>query len=216
MLRLFMVNYNNEIGNWLWTIAVTPSWRQGNVMSDSPGIDSITSRAGSTSAAFAALYEKHMPGVYKYMLYHVGDVPTAEDLTSATFEKALTGFHRYQSEKASFPTWLMSIARHTLIDYYRVRGKRKDVSLEVANDIASDSPPPDEEAAHKEELQRLRLCLSGLSQREQEIISFKFGAGVTNRNIAGLLSVSESNIGVTLYRAVQKLKECFRKWQNGQ
>ena len=185
-------------------------------MSDSQGIGSITSSAFQLKgAAFAALYEQHMPGGYKYILYRVGDVPTAEDLTSATFEKALTGFHRYKAEKASFPTWLMSIARNTLIDYYRVRGRRMDVPLEAAADVASGDPPPDEEAARAEEIQRLRFCLSGLTHREQEIISFKFGAGATNRNIAGLLSLSESSIGVTLYRAVQKLKECFRKWQNG-
>ncbi|MBI2849550.1 MAG: sigma-70 family RNA polymerase sigma factor [Chloroflexi bacterium] len=185
-------------------------------MNETRGVHSATESTSSMRAAFAALYEKHMPGVYQYVLYRVGDVPTAEDLTSTVFEKALYSFHRYRSEQASFPTWLMSIARNTLIDYFRVQGKRKHMPLEAANDIAADDPLPDEEATHKEELQRLRLCLSGLSQQEQEIISFKFGAGVTNRSIAGLLSLSESNVGVTLYRAVRKLRECFRKWQNGQ
>jgi len=141
----------------------------------SQGTDSINGSIHSISADFAALYEKHMPGVYKYVLYRVGDIQTAEDLTSTVFEKALNSFHRYRSELASFPTWLMSITRNTLIDYYRVRGKRKDMPLEAANEVAGDDPLPDEQAVHNEELQRLWLCLSGLSQHEQEIISFKFG-----------------------------------------
>ena len=166
-------------------------------------------------AAFAALYEQHMPAVYRYVLYRVGDVQTAEDLTYTVFEKALNSFRIYNAAQASFPTWLMAIARNTLIDYYRVRGKRKDVTLEAASQVAANDPPPDEEAARREELQRLRLCLSGLSAQEQEIISFKFGADMTNRYIAGLLSLSESNVGVMIYRAVRKLRECFRKWQDG-
>ena len=218
-----MVNSVRERGSrWGWipsedcTNAKVRWQHQENKVNESRSVNGLKESTGSMRAAFAALYEAHMPRVYRYVLYRVGDVPTAEDLTSTVFEKALNSFHRYSSEQASFPTWLMAIARNTLIDYYRMSGKRRDIPLEAAREVTADDPLPDEEAARKEELEVLRLCISRLSRREQEIISFKFGAGTTNRSIAGLLNVSESNIGVTLYRAVHKLRECFRKWQDGQ
>ena len=184
-------------------------------MNARPRSDHVEENRGGVRETFSALYQQHMPVVYRFILYRVGDIQTAEDLTSAVFEKALSAFHGYKAELASFPTWLMTIARNSLIDYYRMRGRRKDMPLEAAIDVASDDPPPGDEAVRAEELQRLRLCLSGLSQREQEIISFKFGAEMTNRHISGLLSLSESNVGVLLYRAVRKLRDCFRKWQDG-
>ncbi|MBI2853103.1 MAG: sigma-70 family RNA polymerase sigma factor [Chloroflexi bacterium] len=184
-------------------------------MNESKESSNITGSAGGVREAFAGLYEKHMPAVYQFILYRVGDVELAEDLTSSVFEKALANFRRYQSDRASFPTWLIFIARNSLIDYYRVRGRRKNVPLEAAGDIASADPLPEEKAVRREELQRLRLCLEGLSPREQEIISCKFGAEMTNRSIAAVLKLSDSNVGTTLYRAVQKLRDCFRKWQDG-
>ena len=185
-------------------------------MRESEGSTSRAENTGGARETFAELYEQYMPGVYRYIHYRVGNIHLAEDLTSAVFEKALTGFSRYRSDRASFSTWLMSIARHMVIDHYRAMDRRKNTPLEEVNDLLSDNPSPEQEAVKREELHILQFCLAGLSRHEQEIISLKFSAGLTNRRIAGMLSVSESNIGTILYRAVRKLRDCFRKWQNGQ
>ena len=170
----------------------------------------------SAREIFAELYEQYLPKVFRYISYRIGDVHLAEDLTSGVFEKALTGFSSYRSDMASFSTWLLSIARHTVIDHYRASSRGQTVSLEEATEMASESVPPEEEVIRKEELQKLQTCLAGLPSQEQEIISLKFGAELTNRQIAGMLSLSESNVGTILYRAVRKLRDGFRRWQNGQ
>jgi len=170
----------------------------------------------SARETFAELYEQYLPRVFRYISYRVGNTQLAEDLTSGVFEKALTGFSSYRSDKASFSTWLLSIARHLVIDHYRAGGKRQIVPLEKVTEMSSESASPEEEAVRKEERQRFEVCLAGLPQQEQEIISLKFGAEMNNRQIAGMLSLSESNVGTTLYRAVRKLRDGFRGWQNGQ
>jgi len=182
---------------------------------ESEGNNYLAEGPGSSREVFAGLYEQYMPGVYRYINYRVSNVHLAEDLTSAVFEKALAGFKRFQSDRASFFTWLMSIARHIVIDHYRRMSRRKNMPLEEASEILSDNASPEQEAVKREELQRLRFCLSGLSQQEQEIISCKFGAEMNNRQVAGMLSLSESNVGTILFRAVRKLRDCFREWQNG-
>lgn len=169
----------------------------------------------SAREIFAELYEQYLPRVFRYISYRIGDVHLAEDLTSDVFEKALTGFSSYRSDKASFSTWLLSIARHTLIDHYRVSGKRQTIPLEEPANMSSENTSPEEEAVRREELQKLQICLAVLRQQEQEIISLKFGAELTNRQIAKMLELSESNVGTTLYRAVRKLRDSFRGWQNG-
>ncbi len=169
----------------------------------------------SARETFAELYEQYLPKVFWYISYRIGDVHLAEDLTSDVFVKALTGFSSYRSDKASFSTWLLSIARHMVVDHYRAVDRGQAIPLEEATEMLSESISPEEEAVKKEELQRLRVCLAGLPQPEQEIISLKFGAELTNRQIAGMLSLSESNVGTILYRAVRKLRDSFRGWQNG-
>lgn len=169
----------------------------------------------SAAEAFAELYEQYLSRVFRYISYRVGDVHLAEDLTSDVFVKALKSFSRYRSDRASFSTWLLSIARHAVIDHYRVSSRRQTIPLEEIPEMPSESVSLEEEVTKRQELQRLQVCLAGLHQQEQEIISLKFGAELTNRQIAKMVGLSESNVGTKLYRAVRKLRGCFRGWQNG-
>jgi RNA polymerase sigma-70 factor (ECF subfamily) len=170
----------------------------------------------SARETFAELYEEFMPKVYRFVRYRVSDTQVTEDLTSGIFEKALVNFERYSSDKASFSTWIFTIARNTVIDHYRTRGRRGMTSLEESEiEVASKEPTPVETLERQDEKARLRGYLSELSSEEQEIISMKFGAEQNNRQIASALGLSESNVGTKLYRAVRKLRDSFREPEDG-
>jgi len=169
----------------------------------------------SSRDAFAELYDEYLDKVYRYIQYRVNNMHLAEDLTSSVFEKALANFEKYSSDKASFSTWIFAIARNTVIDYYRVDGKRHTVPVEEAADKPSGDLSPEEEFEKKEEVRRLRTCLAQLPDEEQEIIRLKFGAELNNRQIAKILGMSESNVGTRLYRAVKKLRDGFTESDNG-
>ena len=164
---------------------------------------------------FAELYEEYLPRVFRYMSYRLNDTSVAEDLTASVFEKALDKFAVYRADKASFSTWLFTIARNTVIDHYRTSSKRQTVHLDKAAEMAETKSSPEEEFSRREERQRLTVCLAVLSTQEQDIVSFKFGSELTSRRIANMIGLSESNVGTILYRAVRKLRDCFGGWQNG-
>ena len=163
---------------------------------------------------FARLYEQFLPKVFRYISYRVVDTQLAEDLTSVVFEKALTKFRSYDAAKASFSTWIFSIARNTLIDHYRVNSKQQTVQLDNLPKVCDGGSPPEDTVILAEERRRLQSCIAQLPRSEQEIISLKFGAGMTNRQIASLLGLSESNVGVIVYRVVRKLRDNFEEWKN--
>ena len=80
----------------------------------------MVERIGQSAAeAFAGFYEQYLPKVYRYISYRISDTHTAEDITSAVFEKALNKFKSFSPEKASFSTWIFTIARNTLTDHFR-------------------------------------------------------------------------------------------------
>ena len=54
--------------------------------------------------------------------------------------------------------------------------------------------------------EQILRALQSLDSRSVEIIALKFGGGLTNRQIAGLVHLSESNVGVILFRALLKLR----------
>ena len=171
--------------------------------------------ARGTADAFAAFYELYLPKIFRYMNYRISDRYLAEDLTATVFEKALSKFTQYRPEKAALSTWIFRIARNTMIDHFRARGREQTVPLDEAFDPPGNSKSPEQTVIEQEESQMLRFYIAKLSAHEQEIISLKFSSEMTNRQIADMLGLSESNVGVILYRTVRKLRNYFEGWRNG-
>ena len=161
---------------------------------------------------FAPLYEHYKTPIQNFFSYRLTDPIAAEELTSTVFEKALKGIDNFQWQGVSFSAWLFRIARNTLIDHYREQGKssEKVSQLDHSIDIPSKekSIPDQIETKFAEEL--LYEILSELPTREQEIIYMKFFDGYTNRLIAQLTGISETNVGTIVYRAIKKLRGIYR------
>lgn len=155
-----------------------------------------------------AVYRQELPRVYNYFRYRLGDNALAEDLTSATFEKAWRAREKYKRDRAAFSTWLFTIARNVAIDHLRTH--RAHLSFDELEKIpASDSPH--ETYTRQAELEQLGALLQQLNEHERELIALKYGAERNNREIAQQLGMSESNVGTTLHRVVNKLRKEWDK-----
>ena len=151
-----------------------------------------------------AVYAEELPRVYNFFRYRVGASADVEDLTSRTFEKAWRARHRYRRDVAGFSTWLLSIARNVATDYFRA-SRRAPVPIEEAESLAGGVTPEDD-AARRSDMARLSALLATLPDRDRELLSLKYGAGLTNRAIARITGLSESNVGTIVHRAVQALR----------
>jgi len=164
-------------------------------------------RARSTE--WDAVFAEQLPRVYNFFRYRVGPGPVAEDLTAATFEKAWRARDRYDRDKAAFGTWIHAVARNVAVDHFRK--ERPSVSL----DEVAETPggmTPEEIAERRSDEERLGRLLAHRSDRERELLALKYGAEFTNREIAGMTGLSESNVGTILHRAVQALRAA---WDEG-
>jgi len=166
----------------------------------------LVAHATAEPAAFAAIYDHYFPRVYNYVRYRVRDAETADDLTAQAFERALVSIGSYRPERAPFAAWLFAIARNAVNDHLRAKRRRRWLSLEVLRGRPGNEPQPEEVAIHNETRAELLAAVARLSEREQDLIALKFAAGLTNRRIAELTGLSESNVGVILYRAMQRLR----------
>lgn len=154
-----------------------------------------------------ALYRQLLPRIYNFFRYRVGNDQVAEDLTATTFEKAWRKRHRYRRDLGAFSTWIYTIARNVATDYYR--RERPMIPLEAVPDLVQEGSV-EQNVERQEDRARLAVLFSQLSEREQELIALKYGAGLTNRAIATLVGLSESNVGTLLHRVVKKLQ---KKWE---
>lgn len=155
------------------------------------------------------VYRRELPRIYNYFRYRFGDDALAEDLTSATFEKAWRAREQYRRDLAGFATWLFTIARNLATDHLRTRARTADEGRSIPYDALDQVPAPGspyEGYTRQAEVEHLGALLNGLNEHERELVALKYGAELTNREIARALGMSESNVGTTLYRIVNKLK----------
>ena len=81
----------------------------------------------------------------------------------------------------------------------------RSAPLDAALDVVADrSPEADEE--RRSDLARLAKLTTSLPDRERDLIALRYGAGLSNRAIARLVGLSESNVGTILHRTVQTLR----------
>lgn len=155
-----------------------------------------------------AVYRAEMPRIYNFFRYRLGDRDLAEDLTALTFEKAWRHRRRYRHELAKYSTWLYSIARNVATDHLR-KHQPAVLDLDALTTVAGGGPDPTEAAQWRDDMGRLAALLGTLPHRDADLIALKYGAGLTNRAIAQLTGLSESNVGTILHRVVQKLREVW-------
>ncbi len=156
----------------------------------------------------ARVYEEYYPKLYKYTLYRVGDHSIAEDLVSEAFEKALKKYSTYNPQKAKLSTWLFAIVNNTIINHHK-KQRHYSPSLELEN---IESKYRLEDLVIEQELKEILLnSLMALDERQRNIIALKFGAGLTNREIAQITELTESNVGTILYRALRRLRDIMKQ-----
>lgn len=165
-------------------------------------------RGGVLPHDFEAWYHDHRSTVFRYVRFRVATREVAEDVTSEVFMKALRSLHRYDPGRAAPRTWLLRIARNAVTDHLRALKRRGSlhVSLDRIPDLVADVPSQEARVLKQERIQTLLNGSQTLRKSDQEILSLRYGAGLSNGEIADHLGVSNNAVAVRLHRALKRLK----------
>jgi RNA polymerase sigma factor (sigma-70 family) len=139
--------------------------------------------------------------VYAYVAYRVGAGPHAEDIISEVFERAVRYRTSYDASHGEPAAWLIGIARNTIAD----RATHALPALPEA--VLETIPAPGD--LESQSLLRLTLdqALARLSDRDQELLSLRFGGDLKARQIGELLELDTHAVEVALSRALQRLRK---------
>lgn len=168
----------------------------------------LVEQAKFNTQSFAHLYDIYFHKVYAFVASKVNNRDDAEDITSEVFIKVLEGLHGFEWKGVPFGAWIFRIARNCLIDYYQKSSKRRNTSIEEAYDIHEDEEKasPLKNASREELAEMVKKVMKNLDERELTVVQLKFFSGLSNREIAATLDISESNVGVILFRTLKKIK----------
>jgi RNA polymerase sigma factor (sigma-70 family) len=153
---------------------------------------------------FADAAERHLDDVFSYLLYLTRDRSLADDLSGATFEKALRLWGRFDPRRGTARTWLLGIARTTALDWFRAEARRHRREEAAAQ-------PEAQEAEFVEGLSpELQAALATLSAGEREVIALRIVIELDGEQTARVLGISPTAVSTRLSRALTKLEEKVR------
>ena len=183
----------------------------------------VTRAKAGELAAFEALANRHEQRVYSLTLRMLRQEQDAEDVTQQTFLSALENLGGFRGD-ASFATWLLRIASHAALKVIRKRKGLDTISLEEATE-ASDNyesiPHPEyiadwrqspEELVRRHEVQRLLDdALAALDEKHRLVFLLRDVEGLSVKETAEALGLSEANTKVRLLRARLQLREVLTR-----
>jgi len=182
--------------------------RAGSVACESD--EALVAAARERSDAFGELYERYLPGVYRYLRARTASGDEAADLTQLVFLRVLRALPRYRAGRVPFASWLFRIARNAATDAHRRR--KPAVSWDYVPELSTpdDHDGPEALALRQERLTHLRALLARLDPSKRELLAFRFAAGLSAREIAPIVGKSEAAVKKQLTRIIATLKEYYR------
>lgn len=186
---------------------------------ETPDADLVRRAKAGELDAFEALTNRYEQRVYGLAMRMLRQEQDAEDVTQQTFLSVLENLDGFRGE-ASFSTWVLRIASHAALKIIRKRKGLDTVSLEAAtekSDESSSIPHPEfiadwrqspEHLVERNEVRRLLdNALTRLDEKHRVVFLLRDVEGLSVRETAAALDLSEANVKVRLLRARLQLRE---------
>ena len=153
-------------------------------------------------AATEDIYLAYHDKVSAYIRGKVENHHDAEDLVSQVFEKVYGKLNTFDETKASLSTWIYTLTRNVVTDYYRTR------RIHASYDEAYELPAPEKD---RDELDTLADALMTLRVRERDLILLHYYKGLTLKEVAAKMGMSYINAKVIHKKALSGLKTYFQE-----
>lgn len=159
--------------------------------------------AAGDRGAFSVFYRRHRGRLFAFLVAQTGRPEDADEvlqLLFVTFFKRLDSFLAADNPEA----YLFQCARHHCMDYLS-RRQRSAESQILDHDVDrrfwnATSPPTDEDG------ESFQACLRSLPADQREVIAMRFARGLTFREIAAELKLSQKTVEARYQYGLEKLR----------
>lgn len=154
---------------------------------------------------FEKLYDAHFDAIFRFVVYRVGNVAEAEDVTSQTFFKALRGYWRFRLLGGSPSAWLYRIAANEVNSHFRRR--RPSQPLDEPHELIVQETEEAERALSRNEIfVELTAALRRLHPDEQTLVVLRYLEEKPYQEIAEIVRKRTGTVTMRTHRALRKLK----------
>lgn len=165
--------------------------------------------AARDPSALKDVYQRTSAKLLGVVFRILGDRDEAEDVLQEVYITVWNKADRFDANRASPITWLVSIARNRAIDRLRARNVRPTTTIEAAADVADSQPDAVALLESKGEQARLNGCLDQLDPQHASAVRTAFFHGVTYEALATKLNVPLGTMKSWIRRSLLSLRACL-------
>lgn len=148
------------------------------------------------------IYTEYADKVRRYVKGKIQNQQEVEDLVSSIFVKVYQNISSFDGKKASISTWIYTITRNTVIDYFKAQ--RTVCGLPEMLEYTEEGF---EDILKKETLEELAGALEQLEQRKRDLIILHYYSGYTLKQTAEKMQMSYANAKAIHTKALRELKK---------
>lgn len=162
-------------------------------------------RAGDRDAQ-DALLRRYLPDVFALTKRLLRDPDAASDATQDAMVNALQGLARFRGE-ASFRTWMLRIAVNAAHSTGRLRGRQREVDLNIIAETPAGGPDPHRAATSRIEAERALRMLERLPPKQRLAVTLRIHHGLSYAEAGQVMKCSEGAARVNYHLGMKKLRE---------
>ncbi|MFO0570828.1 MAG: RNA polymerase sigma factor [Polyangiaceae bacterium] len=175
--------------------------------------------------AFAELVRRHKTPIYNFVLRHVRQGNTAEDVTQDVFLRVVQNASEFKHE-ARFSTWLYTIARNLCVDHLRKQTHRRHPSLDQPVSSSEDNRPlidsvadahprasVERSAVSGEVAGRIVAAVDALPEDQREVFLLREIANLPFKEIAEITGVGENTVKSRMRYALDRLQDALSEFE---
>lgn len=142
-------------------------------------------------------------------IFKTSNPDDAEEIVQETFINCLRHLPLFQG-KSSIKTWMMSIMRHEIADYFRKKYAKKAIKLlPLVEEILASPLVSSGEIDHW-----VRTTLAEMTKEKKELLLMKYVDKLKVKEIASKLGKSVKSIESDLFRARREFRGTYLKFSN--
>ncbi len=166
--------------------------------------------AAGEASAFDELFARYGQKIYNFFLRSLGSVELAQDMAQETFLRLIQARLRYRPDR-SFASWLYTIAMNLLRDQYRQKKRRSGVVKAQDFNAVTAAPhqihaDPESELQEDGRKQAIAAAIRRLPEQQRQVILLAKYQGLSYKEVAEVLGISEVAAKQSAYRALKQLR----------
>jgi len=161
------------------------------------------------ATALGELYDRYGGVVYSIILRIARDKATSEDLTQEVFLRVWNRIPSFDAERGSLSTWVLTIARHSAIDFLRSRsGKqaRLNISIETLERSLTGGNA-ETELQSATDAKKVRAAMARLEPKHRQLLELAYFDGLSQSEMAEKLELPLGTVKTWVRTALRQLRE---------